>query len=191
MENYISLTTLRQILNLRLLIARTGEQDSLVWWDSHALTEQGQWALKRLYPRYAAFAGARLATEAAAIVHAKALGQRPNVTLFNLGADLDARVMRQLDLQRIDDEPLNISSPIRSSDELQARLSQIVDLTDDDIAKPATVNGHLAELGEVTKADIWSEGELGIITRRLAVAYLHSDYERLVAPYFRLIGEAL
>jgi hypothetical protein len=191
-ESYIPPTVLCQILDLRLLIARAGERDSLAWWDSHALTEQGQWALRRLYPRYAAYAGARLAMEAATILHSKALGQRPAVTLFSLGADLDARVMRQLDLRRMDDEPLDIPLPIRSLDELQARLSQVVELTDDDLKKARTaVNGHLVESGEVTEADVWSAGELGTITRRLAVAYLHADDKRLVVPYFRLVGGAL
>ena len=92
-ERYIPLTALRQILDLRLLIARAGERDSLAWWDSRALTEQGQWALARLYPRYAGHAGARLAIETAAIVHAKTIGHRPAVTLFGLGADLDTGVL--------------------------------------------------------------------------------------------------
>jgi len=99
-EGTVPLTVLAHILDLRLLIARAGERDSLAWWDSHALTEQGQWALSRLYPRYAAYAGARLAIEAASAVHRKAIGHRPAVTLFGLGADLDARGMRQLALRQ-------------------------------------------------------------------------------------------
>ena len=187
MEKYIPLTTLSQILDLRLFIARAGERDSLAWWDSHALTEQGQWALARLYPRYAAHAGARLAIEAAAIIHAKTIGHRPVVTLFGLGADLDARVMRQLDLRRMDDEPLTIAPPIRSASELQALLSQMVELTDDDltVVRSVVVNGQLAELGTVMEAGVWSN-ELVTIARRLAAAYTLSEFGRLVVPYYRL-----
>lgn len=61
---------LGRILDLRILIARAGEQDSLKWWNSYALTAEGQWALKRLYPRHANYAGARLSIEAAALAHA-------------------------------------------------------------------------------------------------------------------------
>jgi hypothetical protein len=189
MEKSIPLTTLSQILDLRLFIARAGEQDSLHWWDNHALTEQGQWALARLYPRYADHAGARLAIEAAAVVHAKTIGHRLAVTLFGLGADLDARVMRQLDLRCIDDEPLTIAPPIRSTSELQTLLSQTVELTDDDFAvvRSAVVNGQLAELGAVTEASVWSD-ELVTIIRRLAAAYTLSDFGHLVVPYYRLEG---
>lgn len=188
MEKYISPAVLGDILDLRLLIARAGEQDSLAWWDSHALTEQGQWVLERLYPRYAPHAGARLAIEAAAIVHAKAVGQRPAVTLFTLGGDLDARVMRQLDLRRMEDEPLAVTPPVRSPEELEARLSQVVALTDGDRAVVAStvVNGGLVELDAVTEADVWSEDKLLAITRRLATAYTLSDPQRLVVPYYRL-----
>ena len=188
MEKYILPAILRKILDLQLLIARAGEQDSLAWWDSHALTEQGQWALARLYPRYAAYAGTRLAIEAAAIVHAKTIGHRPAVTLFGLGVDLDARVMRQLDLRRMDDEPLTIAPPMRSPGELQARLSQTVELLDDDLAvvKSAMVNGNLIELGAVTEANLWSADRLEIIVRRMATAYTLSEFGRLVAPYYRL-----
>ncbi len=188
-EKYIPLTTLSQILDLRLFIARAGERDSLAWWDSHALTEQGQWALARLYPRYADHAGARLAIEAAAIIHAKTIGHQPAVTLFGLGADLDARVMRQLDLRRMDDEPLTIAPPIHSASELQTLLSQKIELTDDDleVVRSAVVNGHLAELGAVTEASVWS-GELVTIVHRLTAAYTLSDFGRLVVPYYRLEG---
>jgi len=189
-EKYIPLTTLRHILDLRLLIARAGERDSLAWWDSHALTEQGQWALSRLHPRHAAYAGARLAIEAASAVHRKAIGHRPAVTLFGLGADLDARVMRQLDLRRMDDEPLTILPAIRSAGELRALLSQTIELTDDDHAtvKSAMINGSLAELGAVTEADLWSADRLQTVVRRLAAAYTLSDFEHLVVPYYRLEG---
>lgn len=189
MEKYIPLATLSKILDLRLFIARAGEQDSLAWWDSHALTEQGQWAMARLYPRYADHAGAGLAIEAAAIVHAKTIGHRPAVTLFGLGADLDARVMRQLDLRRMDDKPLTIAPPLHSTGELQTLLTQTVELTDDDLAvvKSAVVNGHLAELGAVTEAGVWSD-ELVTIIRRLAAACTLSEFGRLVVPYYRLEG---
>ncbi len=188
MQKYVPLTTLRQILDLRLLIARAGEQDSLAWWASHALTGQGQWALERLYPRYAPDAGARLAIEAAAIIRARAIGHRPAVTLFGLGADLDARVMRQLDLRRMDDEPLTMPQPIRSPDELQALLGQTANLTDDGLegVKSHVANGHLVELGAIAEARIWSDDKLQTIVRRLTAAYTLSEFGHLVVPYYRL-----
>lgn len=188
LEKAISRTGLTQILDLRLLIARAGEQDSLAWWNSHALTEQGRWVLSRLYPRYAAYAGARLAIEAAAVVHREAIGYRPAVTLFGLGADLDARVMRQLELRRMDDEPLAIVPPIRSADELRTHLNQVVALTDDDLAivNSAAANGHLVELGAVTAHELWAADVLQAMTRRLAAAYSLSEYGRLIVPYYRL-----
>ncbi len=188
MEKQVSPGALCQILDLRLLIARAGEQDCLAWWDGHALGEQGQWVLARLYPRYAIYAGARLAIEAAAMVHAKIIGHRSAVTLFNLGADLDARVMRQLDLRRMDDAPLTIVPPIRSGSELQARLSQTVALTDDDLAvvRSALVNGSLVELEAVTETDLWSGRKLKAIVHRLAAAYTLSEPGHLVVPYYRL-----
>ena len=173
-EAFIQFSTTNQILDLRILIARAGEKDSLSWWDSYALTEQGQWALKRLYPRYALYAGARLAIEAAAMTQAKVIARRPAVTLFGLGIALDVRGMRQLDLRRMGDEPLTIAAPIRSSGELQAALRQAIELTDDDLAavKSAAANGPLAELGVVTEADLWSESEL---IRQNSTLQQHAD----------------
>ena len=187
-DRFIAVSALRQILDLRILIARAGEKDSLSWWDSYALTEQGQWALRRLYPRYAVYAGARLAIEAAAMTHAKVIAHRQAVTLFGLGVGLDVRVMRQLDLRRIDEEPLTLASPIRSSNDLQAALQQTLELTDDDVAvaKSAAVNGPLIELGAVTEANLWLDNELQAVTRRLATAYTLSEDGQLVVPYYRL-----
>ncbi len=187
-EKVIPVSVLRGVLDLRLLIARAGEKDSLAWWDSYALTDQGQWALKRLYPRYAAYAGARLAIEAAVMTHAKIIARRPAVTLFGLGVALDARVMGQLDLQRMDDELLTIAPPIRSPEELRATLAQIVEVTDDDLAlvKSAVANGPLVELETVTEAEVWSENTLPVIARRLAVTYTLSEFGRLMVPYYRL-----
>ena len=188
MEQLISQATLRLILDLRLLIARAGERDSLAWWDSHALTDGGQWVLGRLYPRHAAYAGARLAIEAAAIVHREAVGHRPAVTLFSPGVDPDARVMRQLELRRLDGEPLTIPPPIRSADELRAQLNQVAGLTDEDLAtvNSAAVNGHLVELGAVTARDLRTTDALQTLARQLAAAYTRSEYGRLIVPYYRL-----
>jgi len=188
LKEVIPSTPLAPILDLRLLIARAGERDSLAWWDSHALTDGGQWVLGRLYPRHAAYAGARLAIEAAAVVHRDAVGHRPAVTLFGLGVDLDARVMRQLELRRLDGEPWSISASIRSVDELRAQLNQVVALSDDDLVavNSAVVNAHLVELGAVTARDLGTTDALQTVTRRLAAAYTLSEYGRLIVPYYRL-----
>lgn len=188
MSTHISSTVLRHILDLRLLVARAGESDSLSWWDDHALTEQGQWALERLYPRNAPYAGARLAIEAAAIVHAKTIAQRPAVTLFGFGADLDTRVMRQLDLLRMDEEPLTIAPPLRSPSELDALLRGTTQMAEEDLAvvSSAVVNASLVELGAIAETDLWLEDKLGTTARRLAAAYTLSEAQRLVVPYYRL-----
>jgi len=182
------LSVLSKILDLCLLIARAGEQDSLGWWNSHALTDQGQWALRRLYPRYAAHAGTRLAIEAAAIVHAERIGHRPAITLFGLGVDLDARVARQLDLRRMDDEPLMIPPSIHSPGELEAQLRQRMEVTADDLAmvRQAEANGYLVDLGAITKDDVWSNEKLEILGRRLAAAYILSDFGHLIVPFYRV-----
>lgn len=187
-SKYIGSTVLRQVLDLRLLVARAGESDSLSWWDDHALTQQGQWALERLYPRYAPYAGTRLAIDAAAIVHAKTIGQRPAVTLFWFGAELDTRVMRQLDLLRMDQEALTIAPAVCSPSELDAVLRGTIEMTEEDlaIARSAAVNASLVELGAVGEVDLWLEDKLQTIARRLAAAYTLSDSQRLVVPYYRL-----
>jgi hypothetical protein len=187
-ERQISLGVLSKILDLRLLIARAGEQDSLAWWNSHALTDQGQWALARLYPRYAAHAGARLAIEAAAIVHTELIGHRPAITLYGLGVDLDARVARQLDLRRMDDEPLIIPTSIHSPEELEAQLRQRMEVTIDDLTTVhhAEANGYLVDLGTITENDIWSDEKLETMGRRLAAAYLLSGYGHLIVPFYRV-----
>ncbi len=189
MVGHIHPDLLGRILDLRLLIARAGEQDSLKWWNSHALTKDGQWALKRLYPRYANYAGARLSIEAAALVHAQKIAQRPAVTLFGLGVELDAQVMMQLDLRRLDDSPLNIPPAIRSSDELRVLLSRAVDTGDNKPLSPGggTSNGALVEAGDINRDQLRTDEGLEDAIQRLSVRYLDSQPYQLIVPYLRLI----
>ncbi len=182
---------LGRILDLRILLARAGEQDSLKWWNSYALTAEGQWALKRLYPRHANYAGARLSIEAAALVHAQKIAQRPAVTLFGLGVDLDAQVMMQLDLRRLDDAPLEIPQAIRSTQELRELLSQVIDLGDFELSSPTagSSNGALVEVGSIDPDQLRKEAELEHAIQRLSAWYLTSQADRLIVPYLRVIQE--
>lgn len=189
MVGHIHPELLGRILDLRILIARAGEQDSLKWWNSHALTKDGQWALKRLYPRHAHYAGARLSIASASLVHAQKIAQRPAVTLFGLGVELDAQVMMQLDLRRLDETPLDVPPAIHSTEELRRLLSEVVDLSGVTLSGPAegSSNGALFEVGNINPEQLRKDEKLADAIQRLSTWYLNSKPNQLMVPYLRLI----
>jgi hypothetical protein len=188
-EPGIALATLNWLLNVRLLIARAGEEDSLAWWQSNALSQDGQYILSRIYPRTAPFAGARLSIETATVVHAQMVGHRPGVTLFNLGMELDARVARCLDLRRSDGQLLVVSKLFNGPDEFSSQLTELVQLSEDEqkVIHSARNEGELLELGVIEEDEFASDEGLKQVIRCLAGAYTLSLTHQLRVPYYRII----
>jgi len=112
------------LLQLRLLIARAGQKDSLRWWDDDSLTAHGMYVLARTFPGKPALAGRSLALRAATLRHDSALAPLGSdvVHLFRLDKHgSDQLAMRTLRYVEID----NNNSPISDMDELRQRLMAI------------------------------------------------------------------
>ncbi len=76
------------ILQLRLLIARTANKDSLAWWDDESLTPSGRYLLERLFPMAPPLAGRSLALSAAQARHQAAFANKKKALhLYRLDSD--------------------------------------------------------------------------------------------------------
>ena len=73
------------LFRYRVSIARIGETDLFHWWESSALTDEGRYALSRLFRQTAEWAAIELAIEAARLRHEALVPPGEHLTLFNLG----------------------------------------------------------------------------------------------------------
>lgn len=80
---------LEQFLHLRLLVGYLGQGKQAGWWDSNFLDATGLRFLETTFPRTAPLAALRSTTEAACIVHDKALGRIGSFHLFRLPPALE------------------------------------------------------------------------------------------------------
>ena len=114
----------QQILQLRLLIARAAQLDSLNWWEDNSLTEAGNYLLERVFVFAKEEAARKLALEAAVRRYQGAFGEQKNMLhLFRLEptGELDFR-LRKIDLASVD-IPLD---PIPTLDALKQRLLTLI-----------------------------------------------------------------
>lgn len=113
------------ILELRLLIARAANKDSLAWWDDESLASQGTFLLNRLFPVAPQTAARSLALRAAQSRHQAAFASEPNALhLFHLdAANQDELAVRQVapSVVFVPEESIN------TMDMLRARLVQLID----------------------------------------------------------------
>ena len=72
------------LIQLRLLVAFLGEKKQFAWWDTSFLDATGRGFLERPFPRTAAHAALRSATEAAGRAHDAAIGRVGVFHLFRL-----------------------------------------------------------------------------------------------------------
>lgn len=113
----------RQILALRLLIARAANQDSLGWWDDESLTPAAAYLLSRLFPMSPGVAGKSLALRAALARHGVAC-PRDGLHLYRLDADnRDKLALRFAPLNRVPVPEV----PIATRTALRDRLLELME----------------------------------------------------------------
>lgn len=111
----------RDILALRLLIARAANQDSLGWWDDESLTPAAAYLLSRLFPVSPGVAGKSLALRAALARHGVAC-PRDGLHLYRLDADnRDKLALRFAPIERV---PVP-EEPIPTTEVLRDRLLEL------------------------------------------------------------------
>lgn len=173
------------LFRLRWCIARLGENDAMGWWDSHALTPQGRFALGRIFQRTTDLSAADLSFRAARARHDEQVPDEDLVHLFRLGEQVEGEFERWLmdrkaegweaDVPETDGHDLGSLSvtealelmdvPVHS--EFQERTKRSVALGRDEVT-PATPS-RLIEL-----------------SKRLAGAYGLSAAGELTVPYIRI-----
>ena len=74
---------IERIIQLRLLIARAAQKDSLHWWEDESLTQAGVFLVERLFIMDASETARKLAIEAARTLYRMAFGDdRKKLHLF-------------------------------------------------------------------------------------------------------------
>ncbi len=110
----------KDLLALRLLIARAAQKDSLNWWEDDSLSPAGSYLLERLFPADPVEAGRKLALEAAKNRYEAALSSDNAVChLFHL--DNSGDIEYGLQGIRLADIPVP-NEPISTADALQEKL---------------------------------------------------------------------
>lgn len=168
----------RLILQLRLLIARAANRDSLAWWDDDSFTAPAGFVLERTFPFAPPLAARSLALRAAWERHLAALPQAPSVLhLYRLDSDgQDKLAVRKTHLLDI---PVR-SEPITSIGELRDEVMSL-------IGDPPTYRvGHLSSSRAMhIQAPPPRPGDAPLMHRAkvLAAAYLAGEPGRAVFPY--------
>ena len=81
---------------LRRALARMGESDWFSWWESHALSPGGRYAVERIFRRTPTLSAAHLSLATARSRHDAAVPREPLVHLFNFGEEFEGEFDRWL-----------------------------------------------------------------------------------------------
>lgn len=177
-QQFMSPEDAHLILSLRLLIARTANQDSLQWWDDGSLTAQGSYLLERLFPVAPPLAARKLALTAALTRHDAACPSGKNhLHLYHLDDDnQDTLALRNYPLLWI---PVP-AGPIRSHRELEKQLHALLGER-----LPVTVVRRLHSGAVEIKLPPASNKKSKFAQRAAALgwAYLEGDMHHPVFPY--------
>lgn len=168
----------RQVLALRLLIARSANKDSLVWWDDESLTPPAVYVLERLFPIAPPLAARSLALAAAEARHKDAFRDNSGcLHLFRLDSDNQDR----FDLRLIPRLEIPVApEPITTVEILREKL-----LTITGEPKPYTVIGRTVAPGLQIATPASPAGISPLLHRAqtLAWAYLESSPGKPLLPF--------
>ncbi len=165
----------RQILALRLMIARAAAADSLGWWEDDALTDAGLGLATRLFPRAPGLARQRLAIMAARARHRAALANRSGaIHLFDLGGVPELALNDALAMSK-----WPIPAAFATVDDLRVALSNLGVVPPRSVSEPAR--------GGIVVLD--PDPEPGVsplaLAQRFASGYVHAMPGQPVFPYAR------
>ena len=168
----------KHIIQLQLLIARVGQNDSLRWWEDDSLTEAGVYLLERLFPFAPYVQGRKLALLAAKNRHDTVFGKETQTLhLFHFGFEGD-RVQESL---AFDSPELELpDAPIRTIDELKIHLAQLVEAPN-----PQSKSDRVIADDGKLQIKIPSTKNTIDMANRLAWAYLQGEPENPVYPYIK------
>ncbi|MBZ5596033.1 MAG: BrxE family protein [Acidobacteriia bacterium] len=173
------------LLRYRLAIARLGERDLFHWWESSALTEEGRYALGRLFRHTSFWTAIHLAMEAARARHEAVVPAGARVTLFNLGDEIE----QLFDVWLSERESANGTEileipavPEGSRGSVREALAALQMPIEE--PRPKTLGDRAIQVADVRQEELRSN-TLHMV-RLLLATYTRSDRERLLAPYITL-----
>ncbi len=169
---------LMEILELRLLIARAANSDSLGWWDDESLTQHAHFLLERIFPMAPAGAARNLSLRAALARHQSALTANSKVQhLFRLDTDRQDELLLRHQSTLLVDLP---DGPIKTVDDLRVHLLSVVQKPPSyTVIRRSPTHGLEIEIPP-TPAGIPG---LNHRARSLAWAYLEGEPGRPVFPF--------
>lgn len=173
------------LLRNRLAVARVGERDIFQWWESNALTEEGQYALGRLFRQTSTWAGIELAVESARSRHDALVPPGIRITLFNLGPEIEDAFTSWLRRAKVENRLDAVELPIVSeasratvADAFRA-LGVAIEET-----KPKEIGDRAIHVGEIGLDELRTDALR--VVRTLLGAYVKSSKGRFLAPYVTL-----
>jgi hypothetical protein len=173
------------LLNYRLAVARIGERDLFHWWDSNALSEEGQFALRRLFRQSSMWVGIDLALEAARLRHESLVPPRAGVTLFNLGPEIEGSFSSWIIRTKAEVQVEVVKIPI-VPDTARASVAQAFYAMNVPIgeAKPGNLRDRAIDVGQIARDDL--QADTLRIVHILLAAYVNSGKTKFIAPYATL-----
>lgn len=89
----MTVSEVKSILRLRLIVCRAAQADSLQWWDDRSLTIEGAFVVERLFGKRPRVIAAKIALAAARTRHWAAMPKSTNVAhLFDLGDEIEEEI---------------------------------------------------------------------------------------------------
>jgi hypothetical protein len=173
------------LFRYRLAVARLGERDLFHWWESNALTEEGRYALGRLFRHTAIWAGMSLAIEAARVRHEALVPPGARVTLFNLGIEVEDAYESWLGRAKAANgaEPIELPKVPESAQSSAAEAIAALSLPIEEV-KPRALGDRAILVAQFTTDEL--RADTGRVVRILLGAYQRSEKERFLAPYATL-----
>lgn len=174
------------LFRLRWCIARLGENDAMRWWDSHALTSQGRYALGRIFQRTTELSAADLSFRAARARHDEQVPDEELVHLFRLGEEVEGEFERWLMDRKAEGWQADVPDP-GEHDLGSLSVAEALELMDVPVHSDFQERTqHSVALGTADEGAAETPGRLMEISTRLAGAYGLSARGELTAPYIRV-----
>jgi hypothetical protein len=136
------MSTIAPLIKLRLLVAYLGERRQFGWWDTSFLDATGRGFLERPFPRTAAHAALRSASEAACRAHDAAIGRVGVFHLFRLPIEQE----ESLDLRLAGVAGADLVSLLPSKAVALASLETLISKSIPPVSGPIQV-GHEKQIG--------------------------------------------
>ena len=173
------------LLRYRLAIARLGERDLFHWWESSALTEEGRYALARLFRQTAMWAAIQLAMEAARARHEALVPPGARITLFDLGRDIEDSFDTWISRSRTENgaQMFDLPAVLEASRSSVRQALAVFDLPLQEI-KPKALGDRTIHVAQIDPDELRQDTS-GVVSK-LLTAYSRSDRQKFLAPYVTL-----